>query len=339
MDESIDNRCRGIYRRPPGNGPDQTKTGARQELGWKSRITQDTAMKKINDWTKTRYRRPKMKRENTFDGKVVYITGGSSGIGLAIAGLLAPKGARLVLLARDDEKLENARQEIEKLRPCPCHNIITLSVDVANLEDVNQKMKTAMAAAGTPDILINNAGITDTDYFENISPESFDKVIKVNLYGTRNMIAALFPAMKQRRKGHIVNMASGAALTGIFGYSSYSASKYAVMGLSEVLRSELKPYQISVSVVCPPRVKTPMDEKEAKIIPPETLAVKRLAGCLTAEYVAEIIIKGIAKKKFLIIPGHTMKTLYHLQRYLGAGLFRGTTDFIIKMAKRRAGKK
>lgn len=122
---------------------------------------------------------------------------------------------------------------------------------------------------------------------------------------------------------------------GLFGYTAYGTSKFALVGFSECLRSELKRYNIAVSVVCPPDVKTPMTEKEAKTIPPEGHAVKMLAGSLKPEYVAKVIVKGIAKRKFLIIPGHTANALYLFQRYFGGGLSRAISDFVIRLARKR----
>lgn len=271
--------------------------------------------------------------------KVVYITGGSSGIGLETARLLAKKGAHLVLIARNQEKLESARRKIEQSRRNAHQKVITISVDVTKRDDVNQKMALAIKDAGVPDILINSAGITSADYFEKISYEAFDMVMKTNVYGVWNVIAALLPSMKNRDGGQIINLASVAGLIGMFGYTAYGTSKFALVGFSECLRSELKRYNIAVSVVCPPHVETPMTEKEAETIPPEAYAVKKLAGSLKPEYVAKVIVKGIAKKKFLIIPGHTASGLYLSQRYFGGGLSRAISDFVVRFTRKRAASK
>jgi len=305
---------------------------AKQELGWKPKVRQDEAMARIKSWVETAYRpRDDVK---SFYNKCVVITGGSSGIGLETAALLAEKGAHLLLVARNKEKLEQAKQRISSRRLGNHQKIHTLDLDITRPGEVDSRLPVAAGALGTVDILINSAGILDTNCFEKTSHESFDAVIQTNVYGTRNVIASLLPKMRASGRGCIVNIGSGAGLMGIFGYTSYCASKYAILGLSESLRIELKSYNIFVSVVCPPRVITPMDEQEALSLPPETRAMKRLGGKLAPEFVAKSVVKGIIKKRFLIIPGGLMKLQYLIQRCLGGPITRAAADFIVKLARR-----
>ena len=269
-----------------------------------------------------------------YSTQCAYITGGSSGIGLETAVLLASLGCRLVLLARDQARLDEACRYIEGQAGQTgrqIHAVSTVSMDVSNNDEVREKIKAAVVHYGIPDILINSAGIGTADYFEKISYESFDAVMKINVYGTRNTVSAVLPYMKQNGHGHIVNLSSAAGLMGMFGYSLYSTSKYALIGFSECLRSELKPYHIQVSVVCPPEVKTPFIEEEVKTLPPEARAVKRLAGCLQPEYVAKKIVKGIEKNRFLIVPGLLTKLLYFNHRISNGHLTRITSDWVIRM--------
>jgi short-subunit dehydrogenase len=273
-----------------------------------------------------------------FSDKLAYITGGSSGIGLETAVRLSLLGCRLVLLARGQAKLEEACRYIEEKAGQTgrqIHTVYTVSTNVANNDEVVEKIKAAVDHYGMPDILINSAGIGMADYFENISYESFDAVMKVNVYGTRNTVRAVLPYMKQKGCGHIVNLSSAAGLMGMFGYSLYSTSKYAVVGFSECLRSELKRYDIHVSVVCPPEVKTPFIEEEAKTLPPEARAVKSLAGLLEPSYVAKSIVKGIKKKRFLIVPGILTKWLYFNHRISNGHLTRITSDWIVRFVSGR----
>jgi len=322
-----------------GKNNDVDNTRAKTELGWASRVPLDQAMDEIKAWVMEHYRAPETCHFKEFHNRVVYITGGSSGIGLEIARLLAKKGAHLVLVARSPEKLEEARRQIAQSRRSPHQRITTLSVDVTDPDDVNKKMARAVTDAGIPDILINSAGIIASNYFESIPYDTFDAVMKTNVYGVRNVIAALLPAMKSRGGGKIVILASVAGLMGMFGYTTYATSKFAIVGFSECLRSELKRYNIAVSMFCPPSVKTPMIDEEAKTIPPESRAVKKLAGMLDPEYVARAVVKGICKKRFMIIPGYIAKGLYLSQRYLGSGVSRAVSDFVVKRAGKRAHKK
>jgi len=261
-----------------------------------------------------------------FSGKLVYITGGSSGIGLETAKLLAGQGCRLVLIARGEPLLDKACKTIATQTEKAAQAFNFICMDVSDNDDVRQKIETAVETFGIPDILINSAGIGTGDYFENISYEQFDKAMKINVYGTRNVISAVLPYMKQKGGGHIVNLASVAGLIGMFGYTTYSTTKYAIVGLTECLRSELKRFNIKVTLVCPPEVKTPFIEEEAKTLPPEARVVKNLAGLLTPQQAAKAIVRGMKGKKFLIVPGVMAKSLLFWHRISNGWLTRTPSD-------------
>ncbi|MGP8153680.1 MAG: SDR family NAD(P)-dependent oxidoreductase [Smithella sp.] len=273
-----------------------------------------------------------------FSNKLAFITGGSSGIGMETALLLASQGCSLVLIARGKPLLDKACKEIETRIDKTSQSVNAISIDVADNNDVQQKIKTAIERFGIPDILINSAGVGSGDYFENISYDQFDRSMKINVYGTRNTISAILPFMKQKDAGHIVNISSMAGLIGMFGYSLYSATKYALVGFSECLRSELKLSNINVTLVCPPEVKTPFIEEEAKALPPEGRAVKTLAGLLNPETVARAIVRGIRRKKFLVIPGIAAKFLYFQHRISNGFFTRMPSDWIVRFVARRSEK-
>ncbi|MFP4040368.1 MAG: SDR family oxidoreductase [Desulfosudaceae bacterium] len=272
-------------------------------------------------------------------GQLVFITGGSSGIGLETASLLAAAGCRLVLFARNRDKLTEACRRIRENRAgrsVPEEvSVGAISMDVADNNNVRQQIDTAVDSYGIPDILINSAGIGTADYFENITWEQFDRVMKINVYGTRNTISAALPHMKQKGRGHIVNLSSAAGLLGMFGYTLYSTSKYALVGLSECLRSELKLFNIRVTVVCPPEVKTPFIDDESQTIPPEARAIKQLAGQLQPGYTARTIVRGIKKNRFLVIPGLRARFLYFSHRLSNGFLTRMPSDLIVRWVARK----
>ncbi len=249
-----------------------------------------------------------------FEGKNVYITGGSSGIGLAAAELLAGRGANVIIFARGKERLEEALERITARKKNDGQRFAYRQLDISDREAVDKVMAGAVKEFGPPDILINSAGRALPDYFENITYEQMDDSMKLHLYGNWNTIKALLPHLKQRQ-GYIVNVCSVLGFMGVFGYSDYSASKFALMGLTESLKSELKPCGVGVSIVCPPDTDTPGFEVENRNKPRETVAVSEGGGLLQPEQVAEAMLKGMEKGKYIIAPG-SARTIYLLRRHL-----------------------
>ena len=258
-----------------------------------------------------------------FSGKTVYITGGSSGIGLAIARLLATKGAHVVIFARQRDRLESALKQIASCGISKCQRFSYMQIDVSSEDGAEAVMSRAVSEFGAPEVLINCAGRARPLCFENVTYEHFNETMKVNLYGTWNTISALVPHMK-KRGGYIVNVSSMSGLIGVFGYTDYSASKFALIGFSEALRSELKRYGIMVSVLCPPDTDTPGLHEENKTKPDETRALTARTKLMQPDSVARALINGIRKNQFLIIPGFEGKFTFMLKR-----LFPGLVEFIM----------
>jgi 3-dehydrosphinganine reductase len=268
-----------------------------------------------------------------FQGKKVFITGGSSGIGLEAARMLVSQGAGVAIFGRDAGKLARGAAHIEAFKSAPGIRVDALKMDVADHGDVDEAITRAVSDFGVPDILINSAGIGHADCFENTSFEKFDQVLKTNLYGCRNVMSALVPHMKGRG-GHIVNVSSMMGLIGFFGYSAYSASKFALVGFSECLRNELKPLKIRVSVYCPPEVDTPMTDYMTVTSPPETRALVRMNGLMSVDEAARLLLRGIARKKFLIIAGGLSKLSY-LGKISNPPLTRAILDAVVWVAGKR----
>ncbi len=254
-------------------------------------------------------------KTNHLQGLCAFITGGSSGIGLATAKLLASGGANVIIFARKPDLLKIALTGIEDRRISMQQRFSSNPLDVSQRDEVQKVLSAAVSEFGAPDILINSAGVSYPQRFGDIPYDKFDETIKVNLYGTWNMTDILTPYLKER-KGYIVNVSSLAGLIGVFGMTAYSASKYAVIGFSEALRSELKPQGVTVSVLCPSDVKTPMLERANKIKPEEARAISSAADIMTPEAVAEALVKGMLRGDFLIIPNASAKFAHLVKRLL-----------------------
>jgi len=248
-----------------------------------------------------------------YSTKIAYITGGSSGIGLSLAREFVRRRASVVLVARDKDRLEHARNELESLASHGYPNLSVVSLDISNIDQVREMLPKTVELSGVPDILVNSAGIAYPNYFERIPYERFIDMVNINLIGTWNSIAVLEPFMRNRG-GNIVNISSIAGFIGTFGYTAYSASKFGVIGLSEALRGELKRYGICVSVLCPPDTDTPQLVEENKTKPAETKALSGKSKPMSSEAVAKACIRGLEKGKFMIIPGSSGKMIYMARR-------------------------
>lgn len=239
-------------------------------------------------------------------GQHAIITGGSSGIGKAVAVLLAKRGMHITIMARTTTTLAAAADEIRDAIAEPTQRVEAQSVDVSNQGAVTQAIKTAIEKSGPPELLITSAGVARPGYFEEVPDAIFENTMQVNYFGTLYAIRAALPAMSVQRRGRIVLISSGAGLVGIFGYTPYSPTKFALRGLAESLRGELKLKGIGTSIVYPPDTDTPQLTEETKTKPDETKLITGSASMWTAEDVAKVIVRGIDKGRFTITPGREM---------------------------------
>jgi 3-dehydrosphinganine reductase len=268
---------------------------------------------------------------NIFDSKLALVTGGSSGIGLSIARKLLVKGSNVVILARRPEMLENALRDLTSYKINNSQYILPIMADVTKPVLLSESLNTMITTHGTPDFVFNSAGVAHPGNFSNLKSDIFHWMMDVNYFGTVNVLKILVPLMQKRRSGVIVNVSSIAGFIGVYGYTAYGASKFAVSGFSDALRAELKPYGIQVSIVFPPDTDTPQLEYESKFKPFITKEIGGSAKLMPPDEVADEIIKNVAKKKYLILPGSEGKMLFTAKNLLGGSLY-PVMDMMVRSA-------
>ncbi|CAG9768201.1 unnamed protein product [Ceutorhynchus assimilis] len=226
----------------------------------------------------------------------VVITGGSSGIGKAVAVLAARKGANVTIIARNIEKLEAAKKEIESQTANQI--VTTISVDVSDKEAIEEKILEIEKSVGPVFMLVNCAGLAICGKLEEMTKKDINQLINVNLLGTIYPIQALLPRFKERQEGIVVLTGSVVSLMGLFGYSIYSSCKFALRGLAESLYQELKLYNVSVTLALPPDTDTPGFETENKSKPKETKLLSESGGLLAPEAVAQKLMDDALRGHF-----------------------------------------
>ena len=189
-----------------------------------------------------------------FSGKSVLITGASSGIGHDVALAFGEQGARVAVMARRRAQLDELARKIDKAGG----KALALDCDVTDRARVFSAVDRVKESFGKIDILINSAGLLITDPVEQMRPEDLEKMMAVNLFGAVNAIQAVLPLMRQAKAGNIVNISSLAGRRGMSPLGGYSATKFALVGLTEALRVELFNSGIKVSLVMPGVIDTPM---------------------------------------------------------------------------------
>jgi len=199
-------------------------------------------------------------------GRAAIITGGSKGLGLAMAAGLASAGADVMLVNRNAEEGDEAAKKLAEEYGTKA---IAFSADVTNQEQTEAMAKAAMDAFGRIDILINSAGINIRGAIDELTPEQFNQVMDVNVNGTWLASRAVIPYMKKAENGRIINLASTLGLVGLANRTPYTASKGAVVQMTRALGLELAPFKINVNAICPGPFLTEMnipiaDTEEAK---------------------------------------------------------------------------
>jgi 3-dehydrosphinganine reductase len=242
-------------------------------------------------------------QKQPFRDKIAVVCGGSKGIGKETAREIVTLGGSVCLIARDAPTLAAAADEIRPAAVGGGQFVETIACDTTDQARLEPLLTDFVARRGVPDYLINAVGYAHPGCLPDLTLDDFRRNMDVNYYGQLVPTLILLPHFTQARKGHIANVSSMAGYLGVMGYATYTPTKYAIVGLSEVLRHELKPYGITLSVLYPPDTDTPGFATENLIKPPECAMMSANAGLLKPEQVAEAFVAGIVRKRFHILPG------------------------------------
>jgi NAD(P)-dependent dehydrogenase (short-subunit alcohol dehydrogenase family) len=250
--------------------------------------------------------------------KIALVTGAATGIGEATSLAFAREGCDLVLATRANAKGLNATAD--KIRAMG-RKALTVMTDVSKRDDVEKLCQTALKEFGRVDILMNNAGVGLGCELKDMSLEDWDWVMGVNFWGSVHTLYYLLPHMVERGSGHIVNVSSGAGLTGLPASGAYTASKFGLVGLTEVLRTEVERFGIGVTVVCPAVIRTNIfDSTRVKGFKKEVTKPPVFMK-MTPEKASLLIIRGVKRNQAVLVITAFAKICYNIKRFSPA-LFR-----------------
>jgi len=263
-------------------------------------------------------------------GKNILITGGSKGIGRAVAREMARRGANVFLVARGRDALEETQRELQ--RDFPNTRVGMYSADVANRDHVEQAVQAMLGEFESIDGLVNNAGLALPQYFEQAGIEDFERLIQIDYLGSVYFTKTVYPHLKP---GSFITFTSSVAgFLGAFGYTSYCPAKFAQMGFAEALHQECVDKGIQVSVLCPPDTQTPGFDEENKTKPFETMEISKSAKLMNAPDVARIFVDKLLRGRFIITTNLESAVLYRLHG-IAPGFSRWVMARMIRSAQRR----
>ncbi len=243
--------------------------------------------------------------------KVALVTGAATGVGEATSIAFAREGCDLVLATR--KNAEGLQATAEKIRAMG-RKALTVMADVSKRDDVEKLCQAAIKEFGRVDILMNNAGVGLTCELKDMSQEDWEWIMGVNFWGTVYTLHYLLPHMIERKSGHIVNVSSGAGLMGLPAAGAYTASKFALVGLTEVLRTELERFGIGVTAVCPSVIRTnifdsmPVKGFKKEVAQPPAIFRK------TPESAAKQIIRAVKWNQAVLVITANARILYYIKR-------------------------
>lgn len=242
-------------------------------------------------------------RRQPLKGKAAVVCGGSKGIGKETAREIVLLGGSVCIIARQPEPLEAAAREMRALIREDSRFVEIMACDTTDMERLLPLITDFIERRGVPDYLINAVGYASPRYVQELSLDDYRRCMDVNYYGQLVPFLILLPHFMKARKGHVANVSSMLGYLGIMGYAAYAPTKFAIAGLTEVLRNELKPYNIHFSVLYPPDTDTPGFTEENRTKPQECAFMSANVKLLSAGEVAQAFVEGIIGKRYAIMPG------------------------------------
>jgi 3-dehydrosphinganine reductase len=273
----------------------------------------------------------------SFKDKFAVIPGGSKGMGKAAAKLFVKLGGNVCIIARGMDALKETRDECDKLKSDDSQFIEIISCDTTDMDKLKPLLSDVINKHKIPDYLFNFVGFAYVQYLEKLTLEDFKRNMNVNYYGQLVPTLILLPYLLELKNGYITFTSSALGFMGFMGYATYAPSKYALFGLAEVLRHELLPYNIKVSILFPADTDTPGFAEENKLKPPECAIISDSGTVLTAEEVADTFIKGVLEERFEILPRETAIQIKTMRE--NPDDMRGVFDRLYKRARRKTGRK
>lgn len=268
-----------------------------------------------------------------FSDRVVFITGGASGLGLETALQLAAKGAHVAIFNRTEEAARAALERIKAERANAQQRFCSVCMDVADRAQVLSGFAQAARSIGAPQLVIHMAGIGGLAPLQQMEPATFDAIVRVNLYGTRHVVEAALAQLSGERRQIVLTGSLGGFIP-VYGYTAYGASKFAVVGLAQCLRYELAPLGIGVLSFCPGEVMTPGLAAERAATHPAARALKYIGGTMGCEDAVRALLRGVRRNRPLIIPGWRSKLVYWAARLTPLPLWNFITDALVARALR-----
>lgn len=278
----------------------------------------------------------KIIRGNPLKGKIAIISGGSKGIGRATAKTFVRLGGSVCVIARGIDALKETQLECNALKLEESQSIEIISCDTTDMDKLETLLTDFISKFGIPDYLFNFVGYAYSQYLEKLKLQDFKKNMDLNYYGQLIPTLIILPYFMKEKKGYISFTSSVAGFLGVMGYTTYCPTKFALVGLAEVLRNELNPYNINISILFPLDTDTPGFRDENKLKPVECKIISEKGKIMKAEEVSEVFINAILQKKFEILPGKAK--FFRKAMRLFPNMVRSTLDNDFKKALKKTGR-